>query len=364
MITHIDLFSGIGGLSLALDNVYGKENTQHTFCEIDPFCRAVLKKHWPEAKIHSDIRSLTNADSGRRVHRKPKKLSAKAEQQAQRESLAGSGGLDLVTGGFPCQPFSIAGRKKGKADDRYLWPEMLRIIRETQPTWVVGENVAGIIGMVQPIDGIPVEGEDAPGGDEEGTSHSAGILRGIIADLENLNYATDTLVIPACAVGAPHRRDRVWIVAHASTAGAECERGEVANERGRASKDRPEGVRQTYGPIGTSWTTTTGGDAPNAKSIGGRGRSGGKHGTSGRKFLSEKQRRNPARSEGAGRSWDDNWLEVATRLCGVDDGLPAGVDGLKLSKSAHRRERLKALGNAIVPQVAMEIFRAIKHEHI
>ena len=117
-MNHLDLFSGIGGFHLAGEMVW---SDFHTVChvEIDPFCQKVLKKHWPDVPIHDDIRSYKH--DGTKVA--------------------------LVTGGFPCQPFSQAGRQGGKADDRYLWPEMLRIIREVQPTWIIGENVAGIINM-------------------------------------------------------------------------------------------------------------------------------------------------------------------------------------------------------------------------
>lgn len=131
------------------------------FCEIDPFCRKVLKKHWPDIPIHEDIKELDG------------------------EQYRGT--VDVVCGGFPCQPFSRAGKQRGSDDDRHLWPEMLRIIREVQPAWIIGENVAGIINME---------------------------LDTVLSDLEALGYACQTLVIPACAVDAWHRRDRVWILAH------------------------------------------------------------------------------------------------------------------------------------------------------
>lgn len=216
---HLDLFSGIGGFSVAVDAVWPK--AKHTFCEIDQFCQQIIKKHWPHSKIYADI----------------KKVKLKR------------GSADLITGGFPCQPFSQAGKRRGTQDDRHLWPEMLRIIREVRPTWVVGENVVGLISMA---------------------------LEQVCLDLEGEGYEVQPFIIPACAVNAPHRRDRVWIVAH----------------------DR----------------------------------------------YRDDERQNQQRE-----------VEKKTGLCRVDDGIPKGLD---------RGARLKALGNAIVPQVAIEIMRAIyTYEH-
>jgi len=154
--THLDLFSGIGGFALAAG--WAGFRTVG-FCEIEPYCQAVLKKHWPQVPIHNDIRELRGG--GQRI--------------------------DLLTGGFPCQPFSVAGKRRGKDDDRHLWPQMLRIIEESKPSWIIGENVAGI---------IPME------------------LDKVCADLEAVGYEVQPLVIPACAIDASHKRDRVWIIAN------------------------------------------------------------------------------------------------------------------------------------------------------
>ncbi|MBX6424169.1 DNA (cytosine-5-)-methyltransferase (plasmid) [Thermosulfurimonas sp. F29] len=168
---HLDLFSGIGGFALAARWVWGKAHRVLAFVEIDPFCQEVLRKHFPGVPIHDDIRTF------------------KATHLVGR--------VDLLTGGWPCQPFSHAGKRRGKADDRYLWPEMRRIIEECRPRWVVGENVAGIINLA---------------------------LDDVLSDLEALGYEAWPIVVPACAVNAPHRRDRVWIVAYnvADSAGLEC----------------------------------------------------------------------------------------------------------------------------------------------
>jgi len=155
----LDLFSGIGGFSLGLE--WAGMSTQ-AMCEKDPYCRKILSKHWSDITIHEDIRNL----DGRQY----------------------ANSVDVVAGGFPCQPFSLASTKRlGAKDDRALWPEMLRVICEVQPAWVIGENVSGIINME---------------------------LDNVLSDLENEGYATQTFVIPACAVDAKHRRDRCFIIAN------------------------------------------------------------------------------------------------------------------------------------------------------
>jgi DNA (cytosine-5)-methyltransferase 1 len=158
VLTMLDLFSGIGGFSLAASWTGGIKTVM--FCENEPYCQKVLKKHWPDIPIHDDIRTLRGEDVGT---------------------------VDIVCGGFPCQPFSCAGKRRGKEDDRYLWPEMFRVIQETKPTWVVGENVAGLIYLA---------------------------LEDCFIDLEGAGYEVQPFIIPACGVGAPHRRDRVWIIAN------------------------------------------------------------------------------------------------------------------------------------------------------
>ena len=157
----LDLFSGIGGFSLGLERV-GMETV--AFCEQDKFCQQVLAKHWPDVPCYDDVRTLKGSDVGP---------------------------VDLICGGYPCQPFSLAGRREGQDDDRHLWPEMYRLVVAIRPRWIIAENVAGHIGMG---------------------------LDDVLSDLEGADYAAWPLVVPACAVGAPHRRDRVWIVAHANDA--------------------------------------------------------------------------------------------------------------------------------------------------
>jgi DNA-cytosine methyltransferase len=160
----LDLFSGIGGFSLGLESTGGFETIG--FVEKDKFCQKVLKKHWSNINIEEDIRNV------------------KGERYA----------ADVITGGFPCQPFSVAGKRKSTADDRYLWDEMLRVIRETKPRWVIGENVEGIVNI------------------NEGM-----VLRQVLNDLENEGFKSQCIIIPASGIGAWHQRKRIWIVANSDS---------------------------------------------------------------------------------------------------------------------------------------------------
>lgn len=192
-ITHASLFSGIGGAELAAAWM-GWKNVFH--CEINPFGRKVLEYWFPDSKTYEDI--------------------------TKTDFTPWRGRVAVLTGGFPCQPFSLAGKRKGADDDRYLWPQMLRAISEILPAWIVGENVAGLATMVQP-------GETADMGTTDALFEASHLYRtdqqftldAIIESLENLGYSVQTFCIPACAVGAPHRRDRLWIVAHRTDAGRE-----------------------------------------------------------------------------------------------------------------------------------------------
>ena len=162
-LTHLSLFSGIGGLDLAAEWA-GIETVGQ--CEWAEYPTKVLEKHWPDVPRWKDIRTLTGESFYERTGKRT---------------------VDIISGGFPCQPFSVAGKQRGKEDDRYLWPEMVRVIKELRPTWVVGENVAGIVRMALPD---------------------------ILSELETCGYRTRTFLIPACAIGARHRRYRVAIVGY------------------------------------------------------------------------------------------------------------------------------------------------------
>lgn len=319
---HLDLFSGIGGFALAADRVFG--NVEHIFCEIDPFCQEVLKKHWPEAKIYGDIRTLTNADFWAS---RPGNV-AESGAEAHKKSRPDDRSIDLLTGGFPCQPFSQAGRRRGTEDDRHLWPEMLRVIQEFHPRWVIGENVGGFV-----------------------TWNDGMVLEQVHTDLEGEGYEVQAFIIPAVAVQAPHRRDRVWIVATNTTGerrftGGSDRKGRhvLRNEVGDAEESEPKRNRRERGSSETD---------SNAKNSIGKRRGGWVEGV--RQVL--ERRESEAQDERP--SWKDDWLEVATRLCRVDDGVRTWVDGLGKVRNS-RNARLKALGNAIVPAVAEQIMLAIK----
>lgn len=182
-MTHASLFSGIGGAEIAATWL-GWENLFH--CEINPFGRKVLEYWYPNSTSYEDI---TKTDFTEWLGR-----------------------IDVLTAGFPCQPFSLAGQRKGADDDRYLWPQVVRVIRETRPAWVVGENVAGILTMVQPGEEVEVGSEASLFGEGDTKRVSLRqefVIETVCRDLEREGYSVRPFVIPACAVGAPHRRDRV-----------------------------------------------------------------------------------------------------------------------------------------------------------
>ena len=185
-MNHASLFSGIGGFDLAAREV-GWNNVFQ--CEIDPFCQSVLKYYFPKIVLYEDIKRT--------------------------DFTSWKGKIDVLTGGFPCQPFSVAGQRKGADDDRYLWPEMLRVIRETRPLWVIGENVAGITNMVQP--GSETDVETKSDQDEENYKETIleqeYIINTICDDLEREGYSVQPIIVPACGVGAPHKRYRIWFIA-------------------------------------------------------------------------------------------------------------------------------------------------------
>ena len=167
-MNHLDLFSGIGGFSLALEKVGFKTIA---FCENDPYCRLLLQKHWKGVTIHNDI----------------KKLEAKDIKEP----------IDILTGGFPCQPYSVAGKQKGTDDNRYLWPDMFRVIKEVKPTFIIAENVRGIINIQ---DGM--------------------VFETVCTDLESQGFEVQPFIIPAAGIGAPHKRERVWIVGYSKHNGS------------------------------------------------------------------------------------------------------------------------------------------------
>lgn len=200
---HATLFSGIGAPELAAYWL-GWENVFH--CEINPFCRQVIE-YWFNSSISYEDITKTNFERWK-------------------------GSVDVLSGGFPCQPFSVAGRRKGAEDDRYLWPEFKRVIREVNPRWVIGENVGGITSMVQPGKETDLENKETSWqkGDKEVLLEQEFVIETICRDLEREGYSVQPLIIPACAVGAPHRRDRVWFIAHHDSLGFQEERAQRFSE--------------------------------------------------------------------------------------------------------------------------------------
>ncbi|PEP21497.1 DNA cytosine methyltransferase [Bacillus wiedmannii] len=271
----LDLFSGIGGISLAADWA-GIETA--AFCEIEPFNQKVLNKHWPTVPIFSDIRTLT--------------------KQSLVERGVDVGTIDVVAGGFPCQPYSVAGKQKGKEDDRDLWPEMFRIIEEIRPTWVVGENVANFANME---------------------------LDRTLFNLESIGYKGKSFIIPACAVGARHKRNRIFIVAHSES------------ESGAASIEREDCETEQRESRGMGSETNI---LPYTSSVGQRRQ---------RKLIqSIDSKKNSIRetSEPIHVRFNGEW-EVEPDVGRVANGIPNGMD------------RLRSLGNAVVPQQIYPIFEAI-----
>ena len=416
-LTHASVFSGIGGPEVAA-TMLGWDNLFH--CEINPFGRAVLDYWYPNSKSYEDITTTDFSEWRGRVH--------------------------VLTGGFPCQPFSYAGQRRGATDDRYLWPYMFRCIDQIQPDWVVAENVAGILTMVE-------QGEVSQVASSADLFDTLNDIRGyrlretftlqrICDDLEGHGYAVQPVLIPACAVGAPHRRDRVFIIGHRRDAisgntdgswselsekrevptrsttesGRVCARG--CKETNAAVSQDPACGGQLVGRDGEQ------GSERNERNAGARG---------GQRICAETSRTDSANANGSGQSAPDGqsgrerqtmdgeresialdgikrlgWFwsiadtesEQGKRLrpqqsehskpqsrksggisgadghlagCGRwqgfptvspvhrgNDGLPFDVDDLTIPFSKWRTEALKAYGNAIVPQVMYEIFRAIE----
>lgn len=290
----LDLFSGIGGFSLGLERTGGFETV--AFCEIDPFCRKVLKKHWPEVPCFEDVRTL---------------------------DAAGLGRIDLVTGGYPCQPFSHAGKRLGAEDDRHLWPEMLAVIKAVRPTWVIGENVAGHISMG---------------------------LDDVLFDLDAAGYAARAFAIPAVAVGAHHRRMRVWIVAHDDCACGDRHKVNEVRPRWDAAESCVRAVADAHRPRPQGWDSGSLQERPDERAAwaggssvadtAGIGRGEGHQDTGGRSEGTRTPIKWPGFANGGG------WLPEP-ELGRVAHGIPNRVD------------RLKALGNAVVPQIPELIGRAI-----
>lgn len=397
--THLDLFSGIGGFSIAAERVGFRTIA---FCEKEPYCQQVLKEKfgarfkgekWPR-DIRQDIEQYV-ADSERLWE-----LQSKGSKRDQRRRISNSGGenaiqpkaclkwdgrpllhpdifsldgtqyrgVTLITGGFPCQPFSCAGKRKGKADDRHLWPQMLRVIKEAQPTYILAENVPGIINLE---------------------------LDNVLSDLEGQGYETGTLIIPACAVDARHRRDRVWIVAHAVMRGSQKRRAENDGSMAGCSGQREttsNDISTAAEPSQDVAHTNQGGiRRPRAQGNEGHASFCGEDvaDTQGVRFQGERPTREqePAAHDGAGLPVCGR-EDVSNPSMRLNSGIGAQRNQRELENGdgeshqqpclwcpepelgrvaygvPNRAHRLRALGNAIVPQVAEVILKAIYQQII
>ena len=286
-MNHGSLFSGIGGFDLAAEWM-GWDNVFH--CEWNEFGQKVLKYYWPKAISYGDI---TKTDFT--IHR---------------------GNIDIISGGFPCQPFSAAGKRQGTADARHLWPEMRRAIREIQPRWIVGENVRGL------------------------TNWKGGmVFDEVQLDLETEGYEVTPFLLPACAVNAPHRRDRIWFIAYTN----EC------------TKRPPRTSRETE----SNWSENN--DEPSSRRKQAEQHSGcidvlrnTSNSISSRRIQNNEQQP-PSKSKYACTCWER--FPTQSPLCNGNDGFSSRLDGITFPK--WRSESIKAGGNAIVPQVALQIFKAI-----
>lgn len=345
---HASLFSGFGAADLAAtwmgwDNAF--------WCEIDDFPRTVLSYWFPKSKGYGNIKET--------------------------DFTPWRGKINVLTGGFPCQPFSVAGQRKGQEDDRYLWPEMLRAIREIRPTWVIGENVGGIISMVQPGCETEVEHQAAlfEETDKETILEQEYVIETVCRNLEQEGYSVQPIVIPACAIGAPHRRDRIFFIAYRSDTRAESMqrerenrvyRSEIAaypdgercdnwgnhwqkrpvyhDEEWNAQKDKPEWAERKC------WTCKIGSVITD---------------TNDQRFQEcnispsgEEPRFNSRLHHKTRLDWRN--FPTQPPVCRGNDGLPFDVVCLTISLTAWCTGSIKGYGNAIVPQVMYEIFKAIE----
>lgn len=304
--THLGLFEGIGGFSLAA-RWMGWQTL--AWCEWNEFGQKVLSHHFPEAEGFGDI---TKSDFTKYANR-----------------------INILTGGFPCQPYSVAGKRKGKEDERHLWPEMLRVIGEVQPTYVVGENVSGLVSW---NDGL--------------------VFHEVQAELEAKGYEVQPFILPACAKNAPHRRDRVWFVAYSNS---------CRNNRAKGGKEsfwqyedkeqQRSGRAMQINGLGNERTTANtecNGVQQNEAATLCNGNRNDKEQT----YFGE----NITGRTGATVEPFD-WLEWPTQspILSGNDGIPTELDNITFSK--WRTESIKAYGNAIVPQVAYEIFKAVWSVH-
>ena len=293
MLRLLDLFSGIGGFSLGMEAT--KRIKTIGFVEKDKFCQKVLQKNFKNIPIEEDIRNVKGSNYA----------------------------ADIVSGGFPCQPFSVAGKRKGTNDDRYLWDETIRVVRECKPKWFIGENVEGIINI------------------QEGM-----VLRQVQTDLEKEGFKVQCLVVPASGIGAWHQRKRVWIIG--------CN---VSNSNTRFSIGKNQEIQTRRNTITYGSKNVSNSDSRLRR---GRGTEQKSRANEIWRFYptQEEQTEQHIRSKAVGhnavfgKKKQQTWWQTQSKLCGVPNGVSYELD-------KDRANRVKALGNSIVPQIARELGKAI-----
>ena len=314
MLSHVDLCSGIGGFALGFQ--WAGLSKPVLFCDIEPWSRKVLHKHWPDVPIAEDVKELANDPDGLIPRTDPKRT--------------------ILTAGYPCQPFSHAGKRLGHKDDRHIWPYLLQIVAQKRPAWCCFENVYGHVSMG---------------------------LDQVLFDLEGQGYATRPFIVPACAVDAPHKRDRLWIIAHTDS---HCEPNGPVN----VSQEQRLDVSDTDS-AGQQQSNQEMAREPSEQSDSGGVQPGQ---TVADTSVRELQRRGQEQvyeqpdiqmQSGRGSQGEPPQRSTLSGLGGMADGIPRWLDepgdtprtvkGVK-----GRADRLKGLGNAIVPQIAMKIGEAIK----
>jgi len=265
----LDLFSGLGGFSLGLERTGYFETV--AFCDNDKYSKLIIDKHWKGTKIYNDVREIN-------------------KEQFKKDGIEFP---EIITGGFPCQPFSVAGKKQGTSDDRHLWPEMFRIIQEFTPRWIIGENVKNITNIQ---DGM--------------------VFETVCTDLEREGYEVRAFNIPAAGVGAPHRRERIWIVAHSKS---------IESDVGKGRQHQEERKRQLQI----------------------RGKNSDDANTNGERLQGHRSEYELRNSEEEEQTSGNSWWSVEPNVGRVANGVRGRI------------YRLKGLGNSIVPKIAEEIGYAI-----
>ena len=319
MMAHVDLCSGIGGFALGFQ--WAGLSKPVLFCDIEPWSRKILKKHWPDVPIAENVKELAN-DPDRNVP-----------------------DCDILTAGYPCQPFSHAGKRLGHADDRHIWPYLLQIVAQKRPAWCVFENVYGHVSMG---------------------------LDQVLSDLETQGSATRPFIVPACAVDAPHRRDRIWIIAQSNDANTDSQRPHRTEQHEHRGGEPADGQERDTGQVrevlarrgnAEEWRAKDVGNGSGSGQRGNNGRWAGQKPANGRETVANTDSQR-GRSGNAGRQDAE---DAGQPPCNTRDNtrrMESWLTEPSVGRVAYgipkRVDRLRGLGNAIVPQIAMKIGQAIK----